>query len=66
MMTNEETKRYRAHIQALLNNSKELVLEEISDDDLVAEIDKRLKAERKAIMNGVEALKGGMRVERDK
>lgn len=66
MMTNEETKRYRAHIQALLNNSKELVLDEIPDEDLIAELSKRLKAERKAILNGVEALKGGIRIERDK
>lgn len=59
-MTEEEKKRYRAHIQGLLNQEKELVLSEISDEDLVNEIGRRLKAEKTAILGSAEALKGGI------
>lgn len=59
-MTEEEKKRYRAHIQALLKQERELVLSEISDEDLLDEISRRLKAEKKAILGSAEALKGGI------
>jgi len=41
-MTEEEEKRYRAHIQCLLKQCKHLVLSEIEDDDLTAETNRRL------------------------
>lgn len=60
-MTEEEERRYRAHMQALLNqNSKTIILSEISDDDLIAELGRRLKAEKMAILGSAEALKGGI------
>ena len=59
-MTEEELKRYQNHIKALLTEQKELVLDAISDEDLIDELGRRLKAERMAIVNSAKALKGGM------
>lgn len=59
-MTEEEEKRYRAHMQALLNQNKRIVLSEISDEDLLAEIGRRMKAEKDAILGSAKALQGGI------